>query len=417
MHLPASPDTSNVFELRQYTLHPGKREQLIELFDQHLLDGQEACGIRVLGQFRDADDPDRFVWVRAFRDMPARAQALQRFYGGPLWKEHRQAANATMVEFDNVLLLRPVDETAGFTPGRAALYVATIYLLDRPIDQQFLRFFDAQVRPLLADTGAPPIARLQTETAANNFPSLPVRAGEHAFVWFAAFASAADHERHLAQRSASPAWQELVEPALSARLRCRPQMLRLAPTAHSRLGSGPWRGTLHDFDFLAGRWTIVNRRLLSRGVGRDAWDEFPATSEAELHLGGVVNVDEISFASKGWSGMTVRTFDRRQRQWSIYWINSTEGRLFPPVTGGFYGDRGEFRGDDEDEGRPVKVLYVWTRQGPDAARWEQSFSYDGGKTWEQNWVMELSRTPAPARPTPEVPHLTSRMVAGIRLWD
>jgi hypothetical protein len=417
MHLPTSPDTSGVLELRQYTLHPGQREPLIELFERHLIDGQEACEIRVLGQFRDADHPDRFVWVRGFRDMPTRAQALQRFYGGPLWKEHRQTANATMVDSDDVLLLRPVDGAAGFLPARGALHVATIYLLDGAIDEEFLRFFEAQVRPLLAETGAPPIARLRTETAANNFAALPIRAGEHAFVWFAAFASAADYDRHLARKRASPAWQERIEPALLARLRCPPQVLRLEPTAHSRLGSGPWRGGLHDFDFLAGRWTIVNRRLLRRGVGRDAWEEFPASSEVTLHLGGVVNVDEISFAGKGWSGLTVRIFDRRERQWSIYWVNSTHGRLFPPVVGGFQGDRGEFRGDDEDDSRPVKVLFVWTRHGPDAARWEQSFSYDGGKTWEQNWVMELSRISALARSLPGVPRLTSRLVAGIRLWD
>jgi quinol monooxygenase YgiN len=383
MHdLPRTPDTRPVLELRQYTLHPGQREPLIDLFERHFLDGQEACGIRVLGQFRDAGDPDRFVWVRAFRDMPARAEALRCFYGGPLWKEHREAANATMVDSDNVLLLRPVGASDALTPGRAALYVATIYLLARPADEDFLRFFETQVRPVLQETGAPPIARFVTESAANNFPALPVRTGEHAFVWFASFASAADHEQHLARRKVFRSWNELVQPAL--------QELRLEPTTHSRLGRGRWRGALHDFDFLAGRWSIVNRRLLSRGVCRDAWEEFPATSEVTLHLGGVANVDEIHFTTKGWSGMTIRTFDRRERQWSIHWVNSTQGRLFPPVVGGFDGDRGEFRGEDDDDGRPVKVLFVWTRKGPGAARWEQSFSYDGGRTWETNWVMEMT---------------------------
>ena len=237
MHLPAPSDGSAVLELRQYTLHAGQREPLIELFERHLLDGQEACGIRVLGQFRDAEDPDRFVWVRAFRDMPARAECLKRFYGGPLWKAHRQAANATMVDSDNVLLLRPVDASAGFTPGRDALYVATIYLLTRPVDEDFLRFFETQMRPVLSETGAPPIARLMTESVANNFPALPVRASDHAFVWFASFASGADYDGHLVRRKASRPWNELVQPALSTRLRSAPEVLRLEPTTHSRLGS------------------------------------------------------------------------------------------------------------------------------------------------------------------------------------
>jgi hypothetical protein len=107
-------------------------------------------------------------------------------------------------------------------------------------------------------------------------------------------------------------------------------------------------------------------------------------------MGGIVNIDEVVFPTKGWSGMTVRTFSLEKRQWSLYWINSKTGELFPPVVGGFTGDHGEFYGDDTDDGRPIKVVFHWTRLGPDAARWEQSFSLDG-KAWEKNWVVEHSR--------------------------
>jgi hypothetical protein len=96
-----------VVELRQYTLHPGQRDVLISLFDREFVESQEAVGMTVLGQFRDLDDPDRFVWLRGFDDMPHRAEALGRFYGGPIWKAHREQANATMIDSDDVLLLRP----------------------------------------------------------------------------------------------------------------------------------------------------------------------------------------------------------------------------------------------------------------------------------------------------------------------
>src|SRR5213594_3405617 len=104
-----------VVELRQYALHPGKRDVLIDLFDREFIEPQEAVGIKVIGQFRDVDDPDRFVWLRGFRDMASRAKALQEFYGGPVWKAHREAANATMVDSDNVLLLRPATSVSGFS--------------------------------------------------------------------------------------------------------------------------------------------------------------------------------------------------------------------------------------------------------------------------------------------------------------
>jgi hypothetical protein len=154
-------------------------------------------------------------------------------------------------------------------------------------------------------------------------------------------------------------------------------------------------GDIHDFDFLAGDWKLDNRRLRKRGVGSNDWEEFPATDHATIFLGGAANVDEIVFPTKGWSGLTVRTFDRAKRQWSIYWINSRNGVLVAPEVGGFTGDRGEFYGDDEDDGRQVKVRYIWIKRGPDAAHWEQAFSYDEGRTWETNWVNDLRRPNAP----------------------
>ena len=146
----------------------------------------------------------------------------------------------------------------------------------------------------------------------------------------------------------------------------------------------------HDFDFLVGRWRVANRRLRRRFAGSDDWDEFAGTSQAWVHLDGCVSVDEIRFPTKGFSGFTLRTLDRSPGRWSIYWIDSTSGTLFAPIHGGFAGHRGEFYGDDTDDGRQVSVRFIWTRLGPDAARWEQAFSLDGS-VWETNWVMEFSR--------------------------
>ncbi len=77
---------TGVLELRQYTLHPQGRDALIEVFEAHFIDSQEAVGAQVLGSFRDLDDPDRFVWLRGFADMATRADGLTRFYGGPVWR-------------------------------------------------------------------------------------------------------------------------------------------------------------------------------------------------------------------------------------------------------------------------------------------------------------------------------------------
>ena len=105
-----------VVELRQYTLRHGQRDVLIELFDREFIESQEAVGMEVIGQFRDLDRPERFVWMRGFQDMQRRREALEAFYGGPVWKAHAAAANATMVDVDDVLLLRPVAPSTGFEP-------------------------------------------------------------------------------------------------------------------------------------------------------------------------------------------------------------------------------------------------------------------------------------------------------------
>ncbi|RWG94112.1 NIPSNAP family protein, partial [Mesorhizobium sp.] len=109
---------SPIVELRQYTLKPGDRETLIALFDREFIESQEAVGMTVIGQFRDLDRPDMFVWLRGFADMEARRKALTAFYEGPVWAEHRDAANATMIDSDDVLLLKPAWPDAGFDLSR-----------------------------------------------------------------------------------------------------------------------------------------------------------------------------------------------------------------------------------------------------------------------------------------------------------
>src|SRR3984893_15148237 len=113
----AEATSSAVVELRQYTLHAGKRDVLIDLFDREFVESQEALGMKLIGQFRDVDDPDRFVWLRGFRDMATRAAGLKAFYGGPVWKGHREPANDTMLDSDNVWLLHPAQPGSGFSGG------------------------------------------------------------------------------------------------------------------------------------------------------------------------------------------------------------------------------------------------------------------------------------------------------------
>ena len=119
-----------------------------------------------------------------------------------------------------------------------------------------------------------------------------------------------------------------------------------APASEKQEGSSPpgyttmRTGNPRDFDYFEGAWTTLQRRLKTRGVGSTEWDEFPATLCMSLYLDGMVTVDELLFPTKGWAGLTLRTFDVEKRQWSIYWISSATGKMGTPVVGGFDGKHG-----------------------------------------------------------------------------
>jgi hypothetical protein len=239
-----SGEPSPIVELRRYALRPGAREALIELFDRELVETQEELGMQILGQFRDLDDPDSFVWLRGFSDMPSRKRGLEAFYSGPVWMEHGPAANATMVDSDNVLLLRAVAglELAGTSrpaPGstldQPGLVVVTIYSLAEPGAGEFPAFFVRELEPALGATGVSVRGTYATEHSRNSFPALPVREDENVFVWMTVYADEADHARHAVALQRSPLWQDRISQALAERLDGQVETLRLRPTARSLL--------------------------------------------------------------------------------------------------------------------------------------------------------------------------------------
>lgn len=227
-----------IVELRQYTLHAGSREVLIEVFEREFVETQEAVGIRVIGTFRDLDDPNRFVWLRGFPNMAARAASLEAFYSGPAWKAHRETANATMIDSANVLLLHPVGPDAGFAAsagGHDGLVVAEIRYLDRAKAPAFQAFAAERMIPRMTAAGARLLGTFATDTSPNSFPKLPVREGETVHVTFLGFA---DEAAHLAWRETlarGPDWRDRAPEDLLPQFMRKPEALRLAPTARSRL--------------------------------------------------------------------------------------------------------------------------------------------------------------------------------------
>jgi hypothetical protein len=152
----------------------------------------------------------------------------------------------------------------------------------------------------------------------------------------------------------------------------------------------------HDFDFLIGDWKAHVKRLPDRLVGSNKWIEYDGISNHKKLLDSNANFEEFDVENRQQGlrikAQTLRLYNPESHQWSIYLVDLDKGTLgLPPVVGEFNGKRGEFYDQEEWKGRTILVRYEWTDISPKSARMEQSFSPDGGKSWEVNWICELSR--------------------------
>jgi len=151
----------------------------------------------------------------------------------------------------------------------------------------------------------------------------------------------------------------------------------------------------HDFDFFIGTWKQHNRRLKNPLTGSTTWSEFDSQTTCRPVWGGKANMDEFESDNPAGriQGLTLRLYDPKARQWSIYWANSAAASpMGVPTVGAFDASgRGEFFDQEMFQGRSILVRYIWGDIKPDSYHWEQAFSLDGGKTWETNWVTNGTR--------------------------
>jgi hypothetical protein len=232
-------------ELRQYVTYPGKRDELISLFETHFIESQEELGMLILGTFREPEHPSHFTWLRGFADLDSRPNQLDAFYSGPVWSAYRNFANPTMEDSDNVLLLREAYSGSGFAPPEVArapigssapltgLVVVNIYYLRSDPHAGFIEFFKREIVPELNRAAIHTLAALVPEISANNYPKLKIREGEKLFVWVARFDNTADYLRHLASLQKQAQWRDHVSKRLDAQLNSPPEILKLQPTTRS----------------------------------------------------------------------------------------------------------------------------------------------------------------------------------------
>jgi quinol monooxygenase YgiN len=239
--MPTQTSQYNVIEFRRYQVKPERREDFVTYFDTLFPEAFQQLGALALGQFTEPEVPDRFTWLRAFRDMDARAIVNGTFYYGPVWKEHRQQLNDLIIDNDDVLLLRPLDAAHAVTvmaavdpvhekAGAQGIVVAQLFPVKPGNVERFAHLaapaFDAYAKAGARDAGV-----LVTLDAKNNFPQLPVRTDGPFVVWLGILPNM-EAVNQLLRPIAKQAAASLAQGDL---LRGQPQMLVLKPTPRSRL--------------------------------------------------------------------------------------------------------------------------------------------------------------------------------------
>ena len=149
-----------------------------------------------------------------------------------------------------------------------------------------------------------------------------------------------------------------------------------------------------DFAFIAGEWKISHRRLSAETIRGSAgeWDSFEGEATCWTILDGVGSVEELRIPARNFSGLGLRLIDAERRVWIDHWVNAKSGVVVPPgQTGTFADNVGTFYADELDGAVPIKVRGTWDRITPVSHRWSQAISRDGGKTWQDNWLMDWAR--------------------------
>jgi hypothetical protein len=169
-----------------------------------------------------------------------------------------------------------------------------------------------------------------------------------------------------------------------------------AENSKTTLQDAAARDGRHDFDYLIGSWKIHLKRLVNPLTGSKQWVEFDGKVTCQKIWDGRGELEQFDVDSPQKHivihGLTIRLYDGKTRQWHIYWSNADRGVIdWPPVAGHFTNGRGEFYDQEDHDGKPILVRYLWTRTDTTSPHFEQSYSADWGKTWEVNWVTDQTR--------------------------
>jgi len=168
-----------------------------------------------------------------------------------------------------------------------------------------------------------------------------------------------------------------------------PALVVAQQTTEAPKAAASERDGSHDFDPLLGKWKYHLKRRLNPLTGSNKWIDLEGTGECHKIWDGA-EIDQINVDGGGThiEGLTLRTYNPERHEWSLYWANRKDGHVDVPQVGRFKDGHGEFYAQDTINGKTIFVKFDWSAMNTNSPHFEQSFSYDGGKTWEVNWITD-----------------------------
>lgn len=146
-----------------------------------------------------------------------------------------------------------------------------------------------------------------------------------------------------------------------------------------------------NFDFLVGKWSVLNKRLKERMKGATEWIEFTAEMETKKIFNGLIVMDEMktNHFGENFNGLSIRMLNPDTNEWKIYWADTyhLDQMLQEQVIGKFENGTGEFFGKDIFEGKEIPLRFSWKKETENTAQWEQAYYDVQKKEWETNWIM------------------------------
>jgi hypothetical protein len=280
------------------------------------------------------------------------------------------------------------------------------------------QFFAKKYLPLLRSAGVQDLTIWESEPAENDFPRLPVFQDKNLLVTITTYDNEQDYNSKMGFVKSSMNENTEAEYLDAVTLK---STLILYPTALTKknvssrdtMGSAVFQFPLqekavrilssgapdikasstsnaHDYDFIIGQHRVLHKKLAERLKNSSSWMDVKGSKVTEKILGGIGNIEQHFLTDNAGApveAIAVRIFNPATRLWSLYWADSKNGTLDPPLVGSFEGNLGTFFGRDSVDGQEVLVQFQYDRSDPEKPIWGQAFSDDNGNSWEWNWFM------------------------------